>query len=162
MKARPRATRKTALGQRPRIGSGGSGSSFCSWKNGSDGSGFRFSETGRIGFGEYGFRHQTQFFGPHRVPGRELNKNVTSEVLRRAPDYSSNLCPPKYDLYDFFRGVLGLLSEIRVKITLDGGNGALERKKGLLVETHSEASKTLVLKAFWGASKIARLLKHDY
>ena len=27
---------------------------------------------------------------------------------RRAPDYSSNLCPPKiYDLYDFLGGVLG-------------------------------------------------------
>ena len=27
----------------------------------------------------------------------------------RAPDYSSNLCPLKYDLYDFFRADLGLL-----------------------------------------------------
>ena len=26
---------------------------------------------------------------------------------RRAPDYSSNLCPPKYDRNDFFRGCFG-------------------------------------------------------
>ena len=32
-----------------------------------------------------------------------------SQAIRRQPDYSSNLCPPKHLLYDFLGGVLGLL-----------------------------------------------------
>ena len=34
-----------------------------------------------------------------------LSRGVLS--CRRAPDYSSNLCQPKHDLYDFFRGCFG-------------------------------------------------------
>ena len=45
--------------------------------------------------------------GPRHIENPKGHSRCS--LARRAPDYSSNLCRLKYGLYDFFRGVLGLL-----------------------------------------------------